>query len=115
MGWFWLNIPLGIVIVLAVSGIPLWLVLKHPDERPSISVAAGDTPAQAGQPSARPPRRATSSYAPHGRATGVVQHAYGPAIRKLPRPNGEQECDVSLGRGGTPRDFPGQSCGPPAR
>jgi hypothetical protein len=54
MGWFWLNIPLGMVIVLAVSGIPLWLVLKHPDERPSISVAAGDTPAQAGQPSDSP-------------------------------------------------------------
>lgn len=54
MSWVWLNIPLGIVIVLAVSGIPLWLVLKHPDERPSTSAAAGDTPAQAGQPSASP-------------------------------------------------------------
>jgi hypothetical protein len=28
------HFPLGIVIVLAVSGIPLWLALKHPDERP---------------------------------------------------------------------------------
>jgi hypothetical protein len=70
MGWFWLNIPLGIVIALAVSGIPLWLVLKHPDERPRISVAAGDTPAQAGQPGASP---ATMSHelvrASRGRAT----------------------------------------------
>lgn len=31
MSWFWLNIPLGVVFFLAVSGIPLWLVLKHPD------------------------------------------------------------------------------------
>jgi hypothetical protein len=27
--WFWLNIPLAIVIFAAVSGIPLWLVLTR--------------------------------------------------------------------------------------
>ena len=69
MGWFWLNIPIGIVIALAVSGIPLWLVLKHPDERPRISVAAADTPAKAGQPSASP---AAMSYELAARLTGAT-------------------------------------------
>jgi hypothetical protein len=27
--WFWLNIPAAIVIFAAVSGIPLWLVLRR--------------------------------------------------------------------------------------
>jgi hypothetical protein len=31
--WFWLNIPLAAVIFLAVTGIPLWMVFRHPDER----------------------------------------------------------------------------------
>ena len=29
--WFWLNIPLCAVIFSAVVGIPLWMVIKHPD------------------------------------------------------------------------------------
>src|SRR5260370_38558666 len=28
MNWFWLNIPLGALIFLAVVGIPAWLVIK---------------------------------------------------------------------------------------
>jgi hypothetical protein len=31
MNWFWLNVPAGILFVAAWSGIPFWLVLKHPD------------------------------------------------------------------------------------
>jgi hypothetical protein len=31
MAWFWLNIPLCALIFGAVCGIPLWLVIKHPD------------------------------------------------------------------------------------
>jgi hypothetical protein len=33
MGWFWLNIPLGMVFVLATAGILLWMVLRHPDHQ----------------------------------------------------------------------------------
>jgi hypothetical protein len=36
MTWFWLNIPLAAVLFLAMSGIPLWLVIKHPDTGPDI-------------------------------------------------------------------------------
>jgi hypothetical protein len=31
MNWFWLNVPAGIFFVAAWSGIPFWLVLRHPD------------------------------------------------------------------------------------
>ena len=33
MNWFWINIPLMAVFFLAMTGIPLWLVFKHPDGR----------------------------------------------------------------------------------
>ena len=29
--WFWLNIPIAAVLFAAMAGIPLWLVIKHPD------------------------------------------------------------------------------------
>jgi len=29
--WFWLNVPLMVVIFSAVAGIPLWMVVKRPD------------------------------------------------------------------------------------
>lgn len=29
--WFWINIPLCVVIFSAVVGIPLWMVFRHPD------------------------------------------------------------------------------------
>ena len=34
MNWIWLNMPLGALIFLAVAGIPLWMVIKHPDTGP---------------------------------------------------------------------------------
>jgi hypothetical protein len=34
MTWFWLNIPLCALIFGAVCGIPVWLVIKHPDTAP---------------------------------------------------------------------------------
>ena len=41
MTWFWLNIPLGALFVLAISGIPLWMVIRHPDDHPAGTDAAG--------------------------------------------------------------------------
>jgi hypothetical protein len=37
--WFWLNIPLCAVIFSAVVGIPLWLVIKHPDTGREVETA----------------------------------------------------------------------------
>ncbi len=34
MNWLWPNIVLGASFFLAVTGIPLWLVLRHPDTGP---------------------------------------------------------------------------------
>jgi hypothetical protein len=30
--WFWLNVPAEVLFFLAMSGIPLWMVLKEPAE-----------------------------------------------------------------------------------
>ena len=32
MNWFWLNIPLGVVMTLFAVGLPLWVTLKFPKE-----------------------------------------------------------------------------------
>jgi hypothetical protein len=70
MSWFWLNIPLSTAIFLATAGIPLWMVLRHPDARPSDSGAPYATPrlrpAAATTPPAAPHRElvSTSSGAP---------------------------------------------------
>ncbi|MGO9163538.1 MAG: hypothetical protein ACLP7J_23100 [Streptosporangiaceae bacterium] len=33
MSWFWMNISLGAVFFLAMTLIPLWMVIRHPDAR----------------------------------------------------------------------------------
>jgi len=55
VNWLWINIPLMAVFFLAMTGIPLWLVFKHPDGR---QVA----PAQPGQ--AQPDSLAARHAAP---------------------------------------------------
>ncbi len=40
MNWLWLNIPMGVLAFLAIAGIPMWLVLRHPDERPGQAATA---------------------------------------------------------------------------
>jgi hypothetical protein len=41
MSWFWLNIPFGVVFFLAIAGIPLWMVIRHPDYGPASAESAG--------------------------------------------------------------------------
>jgi hypothetical protein len=49
VNWLWLNIPLEAVFFLAMTGIPLWMVIRHPDCRPAPAQAAGKgVTAQAG-------------------------------------------------------------------
>jgi hypothetical protein len=45
MTWFWLNMPLAAAFFAAFTGIPLWLVLKHPDasRRPQVAAPQGHT------------------------------------------------------------------------
>jgi len=46
MAWFWLNTPLCALIFRAVCGIPVWLVIKHPDTTP-LPTGGSDTIPQA--------------------------------------------------------------------
>ena len=39
MNWFLLNVPLAAAFVGAWVGIPLWMIVKHPDPGPSFSAA----------------------------------------------------------------------------
>lgn len=48
MNWLWLNVPLMAVFFLAMTGIPLWLVFRHPDAVPAAA------PLRAGRPQAAP-------------------------------------------------------------
>jgi hypothetical protein len=39
MNWFWMNVPAMVVFFAAITGIPLWLSLRHCDTGP-VTVAA---------------------------------------------------------------------------
>jgi hypothetical protein len=39
MSWFWMNVPVEIVFLAAWIGIPMWLVLRHPDRAPGAAAA----------------------------------------------------------------------------
>jgi hypothetical protein len=38
MTWLWANVPLMVLFVALWVGIPTWLVLKHPDKKPTPAV-----------------------------------------------------------------------------
>jgi len=39
MTWLLLNIPLMVLVFALCAGIPMWLVLKHPDAKPTLTAA----------------------------------------------------------------------------
>ena len=43
MTWLLLNIPLMILFFALMTGIPLWLVRKHPDTKPAVAAAPAVT------------------------------------------------------------------------
>jgi hypothetical protein len=43
MTWLLLNIPLMVLFFALWTGIPLWLVRKHPDTKPTLAAAPGVT------------------------------------------------------------------------
>ena len=44
MNWFWLTVPLAVVVVAIWIGVPVWLAVKHPDR--GLPLPAMKTPAQ---------------------------------------------------------------------
>jgi len=67
MSWIWLNIPLAVVMIAFTVGLPLWVIVKHPEggasvdspaqvsprERNSVSIPDGGLAAQGARNSAR--------------------------------------------------------------
>ena len=47
--WFWMNIPLSVLLFGTVTGIPLWLVIMHPDTGPVAPDTKPDVPAATGR------------------------------------------------------------------
>ena len=41
MTWIVLNLCLALLFVLAISGIPLWMSIAHPDRTPTYSTLPG--------------------------------------------------------------------------
>jgi hypothetical protein len=39
MTWLWVNAPLAVLFIALWVGIPTWLVLKHPDKKPTLAAA----------------------------------------------------------------------------
>jgi hypothetical protein len=75
MSWVWLNIPMGVLIVLAIAGIPMWLVIKHPDARPALASAARPEPAGPGFAGSRRPGQGATAL-----VTGFSPAALAPLI-----------------------------------
>ena len=72
MPWFWMNIPLAALIFAAWTGVPLWLVLKHPDTGPQRRVPKTPTAARPGTPASSQP-----AGADHPRQAGRRQELAG--------------------------------------
>ena len=50
MNWFWMNIPAALVFFGLWSGIPMWLVLRHPDRGPAPLAVRSAAPARRAAP-----------------------------------------------------------------
>jgi hypothetical protein len=58
MNWFWMNVPLMVLFFAAMTGIPLWLSLRHPDTGPATLATA--SPADSVTEAPRPQRELVS-------------------------------------------------------
>ena len=57
MNWFWMYIPAALVFFGLWSGIPMWLVLRHPDRGPAplaVQPPARTRPAAPAEPQITP-------------------------------------------------------------
>jgi hypothetical protein len=57
----WANFPLALIFILAWSGIPLRMVIKHPDTRPDFSEAHAYLAAKAARAAAAEPEPALAA------------------------------------------------------
>ena len=57
----WANFPLALMFLLAWSGIPLWMVIKHPDTAPDFSEARAYLADKAARAAAAEPESAPAA------------------------------------------------------
>ena len=57
----WANFPLALLFLLAWTGIPLWMVIKHPDTQPDHSEARAYLAAKAAGPAVAEPELAMAA------------------------------------------------------
>lgn len=57
----WVNFPLALMFLLAWAGIPLWMVIKHPDTAPDFSEAHAYLADKAAQAAAAEPKAAPAA------------------------------------------------------
>lgn len=67
MSWIWLNMPFAVLMIAFTVGLPLWVIVKHPEggatdasaaqvsphAQPSASTADGEESAKAGRDTGR--------------------------------------------------------------
>ncbi len=70
--WLWVNLSLGALFVLAIVGIPLWMVLRRPDIGPDAASPATVRPAHALA------REATARLSPAARRPAAAATRVGP-------------------------------------
>jgi hypothetical protein len=68
MSWFWMNMPLAVAFFGVWVGVPMWLVLKHPDRGPA--PVAAQAPVQARQAAPADPQITVAPQRP-GQLAGV--------------------------------------------
>ena len=85
------NFPIAALFILAWVGIPLWMVLRHPDRRPDFSEA----------------RAYYRAKAELNQAETSVAGRYEPARARLPRPIGSLPAGLRTRPGGRARHRPG--------
>ena len=84
MTWLLLNIPLMILFLALWTGIPLWLVRKHPDAKPTLAATLNASiPAASHSHGPADPRPAPAEHdgGPEGQIIMAFRAAHSPAWR----------------------------------
>ena len=71
MTWLLMNIPLMVLFVALCAGIPLWLVLRHPDRKPALAAAPPSPACPRGTACPRATARTPGTAAPPSRTPGA--------------------------------------------
>jgi hypothetical protein len=72
MAWLWLTIGIGAPIFLAITGIPLWMMIRYPDTGAAFATCpAQGGPAPAATPGVAFPTRRPDSGLPRSRAASL--------------------------------------------